>query len=155
MKKIFLVSAFLVSAISFAQTKEQKVEKLLDLMGTTSNMKLMFEQMMNQYQKSYSSVPSAYWEKVRLKVNYKELQSKVAIIYANHFTEEDIDGLIKFYETPLGKKTIKELPLIMQESMTAGQEWGMEIARKVLEDLDKDDSIKTMSPPPQMPSKSK
>lgn len=80
MKKIVLISTILVSALSFAQTKEQKVEKLLDIIGTTSNMKLMFEQMISQYQSTNPSVPTSYWEKLREKVDYKELQSKVANI---------------------------------------------------------------------------
>lgn len=152
MKKLILASAILVSALSFAQTKEQKVEKLLDIMGTTKNMKLIFDQMISQYQSTNPSVPSSYWEKLREKVDYKELQSKVANVYANHFTSEDIDGLIKFYQTPLGQKTIKELPQIMQESMAVGQEWGTEMATKILGDIENKDRFQ---PPPPMLKKNK
>lgn len=44
-------------------------------------------------------------------------------IYARYFSHEDIKGLLKFYQTELGQKTIKTLPLILQESMTLEQDW--------------------------------
>ena len=47
----------------------------------------------------------------------------VVPIYAKHFNHKDIKGLLKFYQTDLGKKTIKIWPLILQESMTLAQDW--------------------------------
>lgn len=44
-------------------------------------------------------------------------------IYAKHFNHKDIKGLIRFYQTDLGKKTIKIWPLILQESMALAQDW--------------------------------
>ena len=41
----------------------------------------------------------------------KEMADIIVPIYDKHFTESDIDGLIAFYRTPVGKKFIKELPL--------------------------------------------
>ena len=35
--------------------------------------------------------------------------------------------MIKFYETPIGKKFAQNTPLIMQESMQVGQQWGAKI----------------------------
>ena len=47
----------------------------------------------------------------------------VVPIYAKHFNHKDIKGLLRFYQTDLGKKTIKTWPLILQESMTLAQDW--------------------------------
>ena len=47
----------------------------------------------------------------------------VVPIYAKHFSHKDIKGLLRFYQTDLGKKTIKIWPLILQESMSLAQEW--------------------------------
>lgn len=44
-------------------------------------------------------------------------------IYAKHFSHQDIRELLKFYQTDLGKKTIKIWPLILQESMALAQDW--------------------------------
>jgi hypothetical protein len=37
-------------------------------------------------------------------------------VLKKHFSEEEVQQLIKFYQSPLGKKTIKEMPVIMSES---------------------------------------
>ena len=54
------------------------------------------------------------------------MMSRLVAIYARHFTHEDVIGLLGFYESDLGKKMIDVMPLLIQESMAAGQEWAME-----------------------------
>ena len=41
-------------------------------------------------------------------------------IYASAFSTEDIQGLIQFYESPLGQRVVKSLPAVDQESQAAG-----------------------------------
>lgn len=43
-------------------------------------------------------------------------------IYRSSFTQEEIDGLISFYESPAGKAMIEKMPIVMQKSMTAMQQ---------------------------------
>ena len=52
----------------------------------------------------------------------------VVPIYAKHFNHQEIKGLLKFYRTDLGKKTIKAWPLILQESMLLAQDWWKSLA---------------------------
>lgn len=67
------------------------------------------------------------------------LIEQISGIYARHFDTEDIRGLIAFYETPLGRKTIAVMPAVMGESMVAGQRWAQslepEIQRRVIDAL--------------------
>ncbi|WP_299430930.1 DUF2059 domain-containing protein [uncultured Maribacter sp.] len=56
-----------------------------------------------------------------------EIYDKLGALYAEEFTEEEIDSLISFYHTDLGKKlSIKQL-LISQKAMMIGQSWGMKV----------------------------
>lgn len=41
-------------------------------------------------------------------------------IYASAFSTEDIQGLIQFYESPLGQRVVKNLPAVDQQSQAAG-----------------------------------
>ena len=41
-------------------------------------------------------------------------------IYASAFSTEDIQGLIQFYESPLGQRVVKNLPAVDQQSQEAG-----------------------------------
>jgi hypothetical protein len=51
------------------------------------------------------------------------LLTNIVDIYAKHFTHDEVLALLKFYETPLGRKAVSVLPVVAQESSAAGQTW--------------------------------
>jgi hypothetical protein len=59
------------------------------------------------------------------------LMSRMVRIYARHFTHDDVKGLLAFYDTPLGRKTIAVLPQIAQEGADAGSVWATEMVPKI------------------------
>ncbi|MFC1515614.1 DUF2059 domain-containing protein [Thermodesulfobacteriota bacterium] len=44
-------------------------------------------------------------------------------VYHKFYTLEEIKGLIKFYRTPLGKKTVALMPKMSEESIKVSKEW--------------------------------
>ncbi len=69
-------------------------------------------------------------------------------IYAKHFTMEDIQGLTKFYESPLGQKLVKQMPDVVQESQNVGVQMDQTVAIKVLRGMQDDYPVlKQMLPP--------
>lgn len=52
-------------------------------------------------------------------------------VYAEHLSEEEIDAMITFYSTPLGKSIIAKQLGILKASSKALLSWHMEIAAKV------------------------
>ena len=46
-----------------------------------------------------------------------ELIAKMVPLYAKRFTEADLDALLAFYRSPIGRKTVEAMPALMQESM--------------------------------------
>jgi uncharacterized protein len=69
-------------------------------------------------------------------------------IYAKHFTMEDIQGLVKFYESPLGTKLVKEMPQVVQDSQAAGVQINQDAAITVLRGMQPDyPFLKQMLPP--------
>ncbi len=68
-------------------------------------------------------------------------------IYAKNFSMEDIQGLIQFYETPLGKRVVKTLPEVSQESQRMGVEMEQNAAIIVLRGMSNEyPEIKPMLP---------
>ncbi len=61
----------------------------------------------------------------------KDLMDRIAHIYARHFTTDEMNRLIAFYETPVGRKFIRKMPEIMMESQKAGMEWGRSVAQEL------------------------
>lgn len=50
------------------------------------------------------------------------MKSMYLQIYSKSFNQEEIDGLIAFYNSPSGIAFVNKIPLIMQKSMTLTQE---------------------------------
>jgi hypothetical protein len=55
------------------------------------------------------------------------LYDKMAGLYMEEFTHEEIKELIAFYNTDLGKKLADKQLDLMQKAMMFGQSWGMEV----------------------------
>src|ERR1700722_6283860 len=55
----------------------------------------------------------------------------VVKIYAQHFSLEDIQGITKFYESPVGQRMVKEMPDVARDSQSVG----MQIDQKVVIDV--------------------
>ena len=57
------------------------------------------------------------------------------------FTEQELKDLVKFYESPLGKKVLREMPKVTQQSAQLTQqslEPAVPVVNKLLEDMTKE-----------------
>ncbi len=48
---------------------------------------------------------------------------RMIAVYHQHFSQAEIQQLIAFYETPLGKRMLAEAPLISKEVLAINQRW--------------------------------
>lgn len=123
MKKITLLTLFLFIGFSgFSQTDyKQKTKQLIEL-TSGAQFDVMIQPLVNM-------VPEENRKafKADIKASMDELYDKLAVIYMESYTEEDIDGILAFYNSPVGKKMIAETPAITQKSMQIGQQWGMQL----------------------------
>lgn len=60
-----------------------------------------------------------------------DLMASNAQLYAEHLTPAEIEELNKFYSTETGKKMLRVLPMLMQQSLFLGQEWIQKMDRDV------------------------
>ena len=67
-----------------------------------------------------------------------QVTDRVVPIYAQYFSMEDIQGLIQFYESPLGQRVVKTLPEVVQESQTAGIKLEQQAAMATLQEMTND-----------------
>ena len=54
-------------------------------------------------------------------MSWASLKDDMAAAYMSEFTEPELNDLVNFYQTPLGKKTVEKLPALMQKGATMGQ----------------------------------
>ena len=61
---------------------------------------------------------------VEFEATLPSLYDKIANVYMQEYTHDDIKQILKFYETPIGKKMTEKAGVIAEKNMTASQEWG-------------------------------
>jgi uncharacterized protein len=61
-----------------------------------------------------------------------EIIYEVAVVYAKHFTEQELKEMVAFYKSPLGQKMLKEEPVALDESFKRAQDWSIDFAEVVM-----------------------
>ena len=138
MKKglLFLAAFFLLTFGAQAQSAEFKasVRKLMAVSGSDATLKMIPEQILSMIEQQAPALPESV--KVEIQAMFSEeallsLMDRMVPIYAKYYTQQDMDDLIAFYDTPLGKKLSTVQPQITLESMSVAQQWAAEIGQKV------------------------
>ena len=143
MTKKILTFSFLiiVSLTSFGQMDKaytRTLNKLFDVSGSEEAYQTVIQQFVIMFKEQYTEVDPEIWdelEKEFSKTSMKELTEMLVPVYSKYMSIEDLKELIKFYESPIGQKFAKNSPLIMQESMQIGKEWGMKIGQEIDEKM--------------------
>jgi hypothetical protein len=129
----FLISALFISTSVFAEPASKKsIEKLMQRTGAGNMGIQVMNQMLPALKKMVPDAPEKFWTDFMAEVDANEMVNLVIPIYQKYLTEEDVEVMNKFYNSPTGKKLIRVQPQIMRESMMLGQQWGQGIAQKVL-----------------------
>lgn len=135
-KKLFrnlILSVFIISTPAFSETPSAESIKIL--MQRTGAAKLghqMMSQMMPSMKKMIPNAPEKFWKDIMTEINSDKIIDLLIPIYQKHLTQSDIKAMNAFYDTPTGKKLMKVQPAIVQESMLVGQQWGQELAQKIM-----------------------
>ena len=95
----------------------------------------VIDAIMVSMKKAHPEVPETFWTEYRAEIRADEMVELAVPIYAKYLIVDDMRQLAAFYETPLGKKMVQVQPAILQECMAAGQQWGQDIARRIIQRL--------------------
>jgi len=144
MKKIFstLAITLFFTSLLFGQVDKDycnTLKKMFEVSGAEETYKNVITQMISIYKQEYTDIRSEFWKEIEnelLKTSLSDLAELLVPVYNKYMTKEDLESIIEFYESPIGKKFAKNQPMIVQESMQVGQQWGkklgQEIANKIL-----------------------
>lgn len=59
---------------------------------------------------------------IRKEINWADLKSAYIKLYAETFTQEEVDGLLAFYRSPAGVALLEKMPLVTQKSTAITQQ---------------------------------
>ena len=103
---------------------KKAAESLLALMGLEKLLSQSVDQMLAlQVQQNPALAPYQAQMKTFLNkyMSWASLKDDMAKVYMAEFTEAELNDLIKFYQTPLGKKTVEKMPSLMTKGAEMGQ----------------------------------
>ena len=124
-----------------AQASAQQVRELMSVFGVNRMFQQMNVQMAGMMGQQLPCVPASYWNNFLDEKGMAELTEKMIPIYQRHFSAAEIDGLLKFYRSPLGRKVVAEMPSTMAEGMQIGRQWGQQRAQAMLGQLQKQGKV--------------
>ena len=64
-------------------------------------------------------------------LDWKKLEPMYMRVYQKSFTQQEVDGMIAFYQTPAGQAVISKMPLVMQNTMNEMQELMGPVVKKI------------------------
>lgn len=68
---------------------------------------------------------------IRTELSWQQLEQPMIAIYSSVFSEEELQGIIAFYQSDAGQKMVKRQPELMQASMAVMQEQSMLLMPKI------------------------
>jgi len=136
----FALSVFAASP-AIPRKKQEAIKTLLKVTGMVKLANQMIGQMVDSYAKTMPSVQPEVWHRMKKQMSADELVGLMIPIYDKYYTQEDVDGMITFYRTPLGQKVISTLPEVSREGFQVGQEWGKKKSDEIVKQLRKEGYI--------------
>ncbi|MFQ5543082.1 MAG: DUF2059 domain-containing protein [Nitrospiria bacterium] len=118
-----------------AAEPEKLAQELLEVSGVGGLSAQVTKQIIQIQKKAMPDIPNQFWDDFSSSVNPAELNQKIITIYVKHFTVEEMKSIIGFYKTNAGQKLLNKLPILTQESMQAGRQWGMELRQIITKKL--------------------
>ena len=131
------------------QTSEEAARELVKVMKVREQYKQTTSAMMDQLRPALGSVATRVPEANRaryvevmnqlltkfMQSDPTELIEATIKLYAKYYTAEDIQGLQKFYASPLGEKMMTTMPKVSAELMGLSMQWNQAQTGRIMQDL--------------------
>lgn len=127
---LFFVALFFATSV-YTQSKLEKIEAVLQL-SHGFNSDLIVEPLKKAY--TDPRADSTFWAEIGQEFVQEMIKIYIPI-YDKYFTENEIDGLLTFYRSPLGQKFIQNTALIAQENMDAMMTFSSTMMSRIQEKL--------------------
>jgi hypothetical protein len=123
------------TSVALAQDagKTAKIEEMLRLTKTDEMMQQVMSQMkamnLQQLQKNLAPDEKAQaaemqqkiFDLVNAKMSWEKFKPAIVQIYAEVYTDEELDGILAFYRSPAGHAMIEKMPQLMSRTMAVAQ----------------------------------
>jgi uncharacterized protein len=128
------------SALAEKKVDPEKEKAIRKLIALTHAERTMLEGMkvgLDAQKKAQPDIPEVFWDEFIKQAtnNIGEFVTILVAVHDRHYTKEQIDQMIAFFETPLGRMMAEKQPAIALETVGAAERWGMKMGMQVMMDL--------------------
>lgn len=132
---IFLAASglFLKPVLADDASQRAVAAKVIDATNVKEAMKTGFDAVMGSAienmrqhgmpQAGVDEIKAAVDKWYNQEINFEDIRPKLVDLYVKGFTEDELKQLETFYETPVGKKAIQEMPSLMHQDAMVAQEY--------------------------------
>ncbi|MCL2265183.1 MAG: DUF2059 domain-containing protein [Treponema sp.] len=138
MKKLIfvLLLTILTGSLSiYGQSKNEDILKLLRVSGTDKQTQMVIDELIALFEQTIPDIPAVVWVKFKDKIKIDDLLEMCIPIYDKYYTHNDIKEMIKFYESPIGKKMVDAEYKMTNEISALGEKWGEKIGNEIVNEL--------------------
>ena len=111
-----------------APAEANDIRQLLEMTGAAKTITSLLPAMLGPLKKACPKVPEEVWDEFFRGVTAEGLVNRMVPVYRKYYTEDDVKQLIRFYQSPVGRKMIQVQPELARDSLATGQQWGTELA---------------------------
>ena len=133
--RVLTIALFVCGVLASGQelTKEKKIERILDL----TNANAVIDQMFNQLKTMTASMmpkdatpeqsakaremQSKILDLVKERISWDKLRPAYVRVYSETFSDEEISGILAFYESSTGRAMLAKTPTLISKSMSVVQ----------------------------------
>ncbi len=109
--------------------------RVMEVTGATAQGDQVAAGLLAQMRPGYREVPEEVWQELQSTFALSEIIDLSIPIYMRNFDEKELAQLVEFYESPLGRKVIERMPVVMQESTVAFNDWNLAKYGQVMQKL--------------------
>lgn len=125
--------------------KEGDIRRLLELTGAKKNA-LEFGQQLGEYLKSMlqKSLPTGEHNqqigdtlvsKLMARLSSDDMIVRLIPVYDKAFSEEELKGIVRFYESAIGQRLLEATPQVMEEANNVSEKWVQELIPQIMEQM--------------------
>ena len=107
--------------------------QVLDASGTIETMVAALKANIPTQRAANPQIPAEFWTRFeeRLIHDMPQLVDSIAVLYAARFTQQELESILAFHQSPAGKRLRVLQPSLVSESAVIGQRWGARIGAEI------------------------
>lgn len=138
-KTLMILIAFSFIIKMEAQSLDEKVEKLMIVDGTMGNIENLITETIDYQKQTNPTVSENFWTSLNIELQKEAIPSfteLVSPIYKESFSENQIDELIKFYTSEIGKELVSKQPELIADLNLPIMQWSQNVNSQIIDKIE-------------------